>query len=133
MMVGMTLPRRRLIDPEQTPFCHCVSRCVRRAFLCGKDDFTGKSFEHRRGWIEQRLHDLAQIFAIDLCAYAVMSNHYHVVLRIDSALLEGLSDAEVVERWSNLHSVPETFDVISDTERTALLAVWRERLGRAGS
>ena len=128
-VVGMTQPRRRLIDPNQTPYYHCVSRCVRRAFLCGKDGYTGKSFEHRRGWIARRLHDLAQIFAIDLCAYAVMSNHYHVVLRIDVSMLEDLTDEEVVERWSRLHRIPETFEAMGDTEKTGLIGSWRERLG----
>ncbi len=129
MIIGMTLPRRRLINPEQTPYYHCVSRCVRRAFLCGRDAVTGKSFEHRRGWIEKRLHDLARIFAIDLCAYAVMSNHYHVVLRIDSSLLENLTEEEIVERWGRLHSVPDTFDLMSHLERIALISLWRSRLG----
>ena len=125
----MTLPRRRLIDPEQTPYYHCVSRCVRRAFLCGKDAVTGRSFEHRRGWIEARLHELAQVFAVDLCAYAVMSNHYHVVLRIDTSLLETLGDEDVVERWGRLHRIPDGFEAMEPGERTALIALWRDRLG----
>jgi len=79
-----------------------VSRCVRRAFLCGEDTATSQSFEHRRQWIEERLNGLAQIFSIDLCGYAVISNHYHVVLHVDVEQALGWSFDEVTDRWHQL-------------------------------
>lgn len=125
----MTQPRSSLIDAAATPYYHCVSRCVRRAFLCGVDERTGYDFEHRRAWIEQRLHQLAEIFAIDLCAYAVMSNHYHAVLRLSTGRLAKWSDEEVAARWQRLYRLPEDFGALPAPEAAALLARWRERLG----
>ena len=79
----MTSARRQLIDANATPFYHVINRCVRRAFLCGEDKLTGRSYEHRRGWIVDKIKTLSAIFCIDICAYAVMNNHYHLVLKID--------------------------------------------------
>ena len=67
---------------------------MRRAFLCSKDAGTGTNFDHRRSWIQTRLHEVAEIFATALCTCAVMSNHHDVALRIDSSLLENLSDGD---------------------------------------
>ena len=88
----MTRPRSCLISLAETPWYHVVNRCVRRAFLCGQDAATGQCFEHRRGWIETRIRELASVFTIDVAAYAVMSNHYHAVLRVDAARAQALGD-----------------------------------------
>jgi REP element-mobilizing transposase RayT len=98
----MPRPRKALVSLDATPYYHCVSRCVRKAFLCGKDSSTGKNYEHRRQWLEDRLLSLAQIFSIDLCAYAVLHNHYHVVLHINQERAHTWSGHEVVERWHQL-------------------------------
>jgi REP element-mobilizing transposase RayT len=98
----MPKPRKTLISVESTPYYHCVARCVRRAFLCGIDTMTGQSYEHRRAWLENRLLELPKIFALDIAAYAIMNNHYHVVLHINTARAKKWSDYEVVERWHQL-------------------------------
>lgn len=59
----MRYPRCQMVDPTSPGFFHCVSRCVRRAFLCGEDSYTGRSYEHRRAWVEERLLALAECFA----------------------------------------------------------------------
>jgi len=100
--LAMTLPRSALVSVQSTPYYHCIGRCVRRAFLCGEDLYTGRSFEHRRGWIVERLALLSSVFAIDVAAYAVMSNHYHVVLRINADLAASWSVDEVLLRWCHL-------------------------------
>ena len=133
----MPKPRKTLVSLDATPYYHCVSRCVRRAFLCGEDAFTGNSYEHRRQWIEDRLLELASIFAIDLCAYAVMSNHYHVTLHINSEQALSWSELEVVEHWHRLFKgslLSQRFfqgEALSKAERYALsdqIDEWRDRL-----
>ena len=99
----MPRPRKQQISLEATPYYHCTSRCVRRAFLCGLDSLTGKDYEHRRQWVEDRILFLGEIFCINVCAYAVMSNHHHVVLHINMAEAQSLTDLEVCERWHKLY------------------------------
>ena len=98
----MGYPRAYTVDPDHAGFYHCVSRCVRRAWLCGQDPVSGRCFEHRRGWIEQRLLSLAESFAVGLYAWAVLSNHTHVVLRIDPRLPQNWTDEEIARRWARL-------------------------------
>ena len=98
----MPTPRHTQISLDDTRYYHCTSRCVRRAYLCGIDPNTGDDLEHRRTWVEERILELSEVFALRICAYAVLSNHYHVVLYVDREEAEGLSPREVVERWHAL-------------------------------
>ncbi len=95
----MPKPRSQQISLLDTQYYHICSRTVRKAFLCGVDKETGVSFEHRRVWIEKRLFKLAQVFAIDICAHAVMHNHLHIVLHVDTEQVKTWSTADVLERW----------------------------------
>ena len=133
----MTRARRQQIALEETSYYHCVSRCVRRAFLCGYDRYAGKDYEHRREWVRARLAQLVEVFSIDLCAYAIMFNHYHVVLRVDQAQARSWSSREVLQRWTQLFSGPEVIhryldgDPVDSEQRhqiERLADTWRERL-----
>lgn len=102
----MTRARSALVSLSDTPWYHVVSRCVRRAFLCGTDHYTGQCYEHRRGWIVDRIKQLCAVFAIDIAAYAVMSNHYHLVVRVDADRAADWSRDEVLRRWTQLFDGP---------------------------
>lgn len=102
----MTRPRKELVSVQDTPYYHIVSRCVRRSFLCGLDHSTGKDYEHRRQWIEDRIRILSSLFSIDICAYAVMSNHLHIVIKLCPTQAQNWSNTEVVTRWLSLFKGP---------------------------
>ncbi|CAA0124760.1 Uncharacterised protein [BD1-7 clade bacterium] len=127
----MTRAREQQVSLEATPYYHCVSRCVRRAFLCGGE------YEHRRAWVEEKLIELAGIFCIDIAAYTVMSNHYHVVFFINTAELDGLDNQSVIERWHQLFKgtvLTQRYmreDKMTNAELAQVekcVAEWRDRL-----
>lgn len=110
----MPMPRKALVSVDTTPSYHVVSRCVRRTFLFGVVD--NKDFSHRRDAIVARLAELTQLFCIDIAAYAIMSNHYHLVVRIQKQRVMDLSVDEVIARWSALFSLPPLAKRYADNE-----------------
>jgi hypothetical protein len=95
--------RHQIVDESQVGVYHCVSRCVRQAFLCGDDRFSGKNFDHRKLWLQERMEKLAGIMAVDVLGFSVMSNHIHLLLRIRPDIAAAWSDEEVAHRWWQLH------------------------------
>jgi putative transposase len=98
----MGLPRSKYVKEGKEGVYHCFSRCVRRAFLYGFDARTRPDYSHRKVWLVDRLRQLADIFAVEVCAYAVMDNHYHTVLRTRPDIVASWSDKEVATRWLRL-------------------------------
>ena len=94
-----SISRRKLLGRNRKAVYHCSTRCVRRAFLCGKDPLTGKDFSHRRGWILNLEEELAKLFTIEIEFRAEMSNHLHVVLRTRPEIAKRLAPREVARRW----------------------------------
>ena len=121
---AMTYPRSSLVPPGAPGLYHCVSRCVRRAFLCGADRISGRSFEHRRQWVEDRLHALARVFSVSIWSYAVMSNHLHVVVQVLPEVASQWSEREVAERWVGLFPRAD----MNPQLRVDLLAMHSERV-----
>ena len=133
----MAIARKRQISLADTKYYHCISRCVRRAYLCGEDPFTGQNYAHRRGWVKDKLISLAKVFCIDVCAYAVMSNHTHIVLYVDDKKANRLNDKAIAIRWHKLFkgtAITHKFirgEKLSATEHWFLnesLKLYRERL-----
>jgi REP element-mobilizing transposase RayT len=92
----MAIARAHLVDLSVTRWYHCITRCVRRAFLLGEGE------SDRKIWIDRRIKELSQIFSIAVGGFSVMDNHLHVLVRLDPEVAERWSDEEVVRRWGRL-------------------------------
>ncbi len=132
----MTTARRRILDPDHPTWVHCTSRCVRRAFLAGE------RYAHRKGWIEDRLEYLSRCFAVEVAGFAVMSNHVHVIVRMDAAVVAGWSALEVARRWLSVYPqkyladgtpvLPSEAELTVASQDGLRIAVWRQRLADLG-
>ncbi|MBN8523813.1 MAG: transposase [Planctomycetes bacterium] len=115
----MPRPRHHLVDDERPGAYHIISRCVRRAFLCGD------RAEHRRAWVRDLIRQAAGAFAVDVLAYAVMSNHLHIVIRTDPVRVVAWSPTEIATRWASAHprtapdGTPEPWSPAEIAERSA--------------
>ena len=126
--------RRKLLgEKKRQGTFHCWARCVRRAFLCGKDPYTKKDYTHRRDWIIEREEQLAALFTIDIEFHTELSNHLHIVLRTCPRAAKKLAPEEVVRRWLTItklakcftHELPEI-----DEERVKKLAKDKKKVAK---
>lgn len=125
----MPIARKEIVSEGIIGIYHCITRCVRRAFLCGSDAYTGRSYEHRKTLIKHRLQLLADVFAVDVFAYAVMSNHLHIVIRNRPDIVENWTDEEVALQWLKVFPSGGKFDNPLDINKEAAgLARNQERI-----
>ena len=128
----MTQARSQLVDTTQAGTFHCVNRCVRRLWLCGFDKYLGKSYEHRKSWVEARILELGDIFACGIHAWAVMSNHMHLVVHMSPAVVNAWTSDEVAARWVRLYPARNVElcvqKIAAILENSELVAQYRARL-----
>jgi hypothetical protein len=129
----MTQARSLLVPAYAHGIYHCISRCVRRAWLCGRDPVSGVDHAHRRPWVEDRLARLAGVYTVTDCSCAAMSEHLHVVVEMPANTAADWSAETVAERWLGLYP-PEDGQhetvramIVGDESRIAVL---RSRLCR---
>ena len=134
-----TKPRSEVFNPHEQAIVHVFNRCVRRCFLMGYDKQTRRNYGHRRKVFEELLQHAAAGFGIDLLSYAIMDNHFHLILRSRPDIVQQWQDTEVVRQWHKLcpiwkddNGVPEAnpceFKVNAMAQNATKVATWRTRL-----
>ena len=91
-----------------------MARVVRRCFLLGNDPLTGKNYDHRKLWIKEQLVRLLAQFSIDLLCFAIMSNHFHLILRSRPDIVATWDDTEVARRWLMLCPIRKRKDILDE-------------------
>jgi len=93
------MARCEVLEPAEINVAHVYSRVTRRCFLLGDDPVSGKNFDHRKEWIEDSLKQFAACFGIDLIGFAILSNHFHLILSTRPDVVATWSDEEIARRW----------------------------------
>ena len=93
------LARVEVFAADEIAIVHVMNRTVRRCFLLGDDQFTGKNYDHRKLWLDEQLIHQAKHFGIDLLCQAILSNHFHLVLKSRPDVVAEWDDSEIARRW----------------------------------
>jgi hypothetical protein len=130
--ISMTQARSQLVNSNDAAIYHCINRCVRGTSLCGIDNCTKRSFEHRKLWVEARILELGEIFACGIHWWALTSNQLHLVVHMSPVTAHAWSAAEVAARWVKLYPAPATElcekRIAAITDNAPLVAEYRSRL-----
>jgi hypothetical protein len=119
------LARVEVFSPDEIAIVHVMNRVVRRCFLLGNDPVTGNNYDHRKIWIEEQLQRLAANFGIDLLCFAILSNHFHLILRSRPDVVATWDDTEVARRWLMLCPVRKNDDGFAEEPNEAELNMVR--------
>jgi REP element-mobilizing transposase RayT len=131
-------PRSQVIDETKVGVYHVWNRCIRKMYLFGADRYSGRDYTSRKALLQQRLQELSAIFAVDACVWAMLSNHFHLIVRNRPDLAQQYSDEEVAIRWWYLYperrdeqgrpAPPTPVEIRSIVETPGRIEVLRKRL-----
>ena len=128
------LNRRNLVDLSECSCYHVISRCTRQLHLLGS---CPSSRAERKGLLLNQLERVATFTAVGVAGWAVMDNHLHLLVKVDTETARGWSDREVARRWLGLHPARDGYFrpvAVSDEQVDAFVsdvdqvAEMRERL-----
>jgi hypothetical protein len=125
--------RKEIVRPGQPGIFHVYSQCVRQAFLMGVDRTTGRNYNHRRDWVVDRLLLLTECFAIDVAFMGIMSNHFHLILRVTPRLVDRMGSWEVARRWLRVYPGKRVLDgpwIEPTEEQVKALAEDKEQIAK---
>jgi REP element-mobilizing transposase RayT len=92
----MATARSQTVFPEETQILHIWCRVVRKSFLCGFDRLLNRDYDHRKEWVREKIKFSAEIYAIDVITFAILDNHYHLVVRTRPDVVAAMTNEEVV-------------------------------------
>jgi putative transposase len=80
-------------------------------------------------WVIDKLAALTKVFALDLCAYSILSSHFHLILRLDPDSPRAWSDEDVLVRYGRLFRSPvEGARKLPPAKQKERVATFRSRL-----
>ena len=112
--------RVEIFHPREVGYLFVTQRCARRAWLTGYDAETGKDFSYRREMIRARMEALASVFAIDTLNYAILSNHFHMILRNRPDVVDRWQDVEIAQRWLRIYPGKRIEEDLGTPEKNAI-------------
>jgi len=85
------LARAKIFDPAEIVAVHLIGKKIRSCYLMGGDEHSGKNFDNRKHWLEEKFKHCAANFGIDLLAFSCLSNYFPLLLR---------SRPDIVATWN---------------------------------
>lgn len=98
------IPRKELVASGQVSVFHTVNHCLPTAQLAGSERKTGRSLEHRREFLMERIRLQSTLLSVEVLAFAVEPQRLQLVLRTRPDLVKQLSDTEIARRY--LSAIP---------------------------
>lgn len=103
--------RRTKINESMDGTYHCMTRTVNGEML----------FKNReKEMLRKMMWQVADFCGVQILTYCVMSNHFHVLLRVPA--VHKISDAELMRRYSVLYPNPTKHQAASASVLTSILA-----------